>query len=377
MNSQAISHIMVIAGTRPEAIKMAPIVAELRRRPERFRCTVVSSGQHREMLYDAMRSFGLTVDVDLAIMRHNQTLPDLTAAAIQATSSIMIEHRPDFVLLQGDTTTVLSAALAAHYNKIDVGHVEAGLRTHDRYNPFPEEMNRTLLGPLASYHFAPTSRAADNLKKEGIEEKKIFITGNTVVDALETLRVGINERSITHHVRDAVIASKGRFVIVTLHRRESLGHDIEVIVASIYTLAARHPDRTFFFPVHLNPNVRKQIIPKLGQVKNIVLSDPINYIDMLYCLSCAELVLTDSGGLQEEAPSFCVPTLVLRRTTERQEGIEAGFCKLVPLEHNSITSIASLWLETDRRSQLIGRPNPYGDGQAAIRIVDILAEELR
>lgn len=368
-------HIMVIAGTRPEAVKMAPVVAELRRRPEQFRCTLVSTGQHREMLQQAMDSFGLAVDIDLAIMQPNQTLAGLTGAAVMACDAVIKDFGPDVVLVQGDTTTVLAASLAAYYNKIAVGHVEAGLRTNDRYNPFPEEMNRSLLGSLATYHFAPTDRAARSLRREGVPAKSIFVTGNTVVDALETLRSGLREEAVSSHVQAAVAAGKGRFVLVTCHRRESFGNDLEVIVGALKSLAERFPDRVFFFPVHLNPNVRQQVMPRLASIDNIILSDPVPYQDILYCLSRAELVLTDSGGLQEEAPSFHVPVIVLRRTTERPEGIRAGFSRLVALEHDAIVQLAGIWLKTGRRDKLAGRGNPYGDGGAARRIANILAGE--
>lgn len=365
-------HVMVIAGTRPEAVKVAPVVVELRRRRKEFRCTLVSTGQHREMLRQAMTSFGLDVDVDLDIMQPNQTLAGLTSAALLSCDVVIKDVRPDVVLVQGDTATVLAASLAAYYNKTAIGHIEAGLRTHDRYNPFPEEMNRSLLAPLATYHFAPTDRAVRNLRREGVPAESIFMTGNTVVDALETLRSNVREEDVSPHVRDAVAAAEGGFVLVTCHRRESFGNGLEVIVTALKSLAERFPDRVFFFPVHLNPNVRQQVMPRLASVDNIVLSDPVPYRDILYCLSKAELMLTDSGGLQEEAPSFHVPVIVLRHTTERPEGIRAGFSRLVALEHDAIVRLADTWLRTRRREKLVGRSNPYGDGGAAKRIVNIL-----
>ncbi len=377
MAEKARQHVMVVAGTRPEAVKMAPVVAELRRRPEQFHCTLVSTGQHREMLQQAMNSFGLTVDIDLAIMQPNQTLAGLTGAAVVACDSVIKEVGPDIVLVQGDTTTVLAASLAAYYNKIAVGHVEAGLRTNDRYNPFPEEINRSLLSRLATFHFAPTALAARSLRREGVLNENVFVTGNTVVDALHTLRAGLREDIVSSHVQAAVATGKGRFVLVTCHRRESFGNDLEVIVSALKSLAERFPDRIFFFPVHLNPNVREQVIPQLATVDNIILSDPVPYPDILYCLSKAELVLTDSGGLQEEAPSFHVPVIVLRHTTERPEGIRAGFSRLVALEHDAIVRLASAWLKTRRHEKLVGLSNPYGDGAAAKRIVDILAGNCR
>lgn len=369
-------HVMVFVGTRPEAVKMAPIVKALRRQPDKFRCSLVSTGQHREMLQQALQSFDLEADLDLAIMQPSQTLAGLTAVAVQACDQVLASQRPDVVLVQGDTTTVMAASLAAYYQRIPVGHVEAGLRTGQRYNPFPEEMNRSLMAPLATFHFAPTHEAAANLRREGVAEAHIHVTGNTVVDALETLQAGFREEIVSENVRDVVAKAGDRLVLVTCHRRESLGHDLDVIVRSLETLAGQFPDRLFFFPVHLNPRVRQQVLPRLGGISNIVLSDPVAYQDILYCLSKAELVLTDSGGLQEEAPSFHVPCLVLRQTTERPEGIRAGFTVLVPLDHEGLTRTVAEWLKSDRRYLLKGQPNPYGDGKAAERIVAILAQEL-
>lgn len=376
MTKRDTPHVMIFVGTRPEAVKMAPVVRELRRLSGEFRCSLVSTGQHREMLQQALGSFGLEADIDLDIMQPSQTLAGLTAAAVEACDKVLAAHRPDVVLVQGDTTTVVAAAMAAYYQRIPVGHVEAGLRTGERYNPFPEEMNRSLLAPLATYHFAPTRRAADNLRREGVADSRIHVTGNTVVDALESLRAGIGEHNTSASVRETVLKAEGRLVLVTCHRRESFGHDLEVIIGALKALAAEFPDRLFFFPVHLNPLVRQQVLPHLRGIANIALSDPIPYQDMLYCLSKAELVLTDSGGLQEETPSFHVPCLVLRRTTERPEGVEAGFAALVPMEHDGLTRAVSRWLRENRRQVLQGLPNPYGDGNAAQRIVRILAGEL-
>ncbi|MGZ9721678.1 non-hydrolyzing UDP-N-acetylglucosamine 2-epimerase [Rhizobium miluonense] len=370
-----VRHVMVIVGTRPEAVKMAPVIKALCARPETFRCTVVSTGQHREMLRQTLTSFGLSVDVDLDIMQPDQTLASLTGAAIGACEKIFQAARPDVVLVQGDTTTVLSASLAAHYAQIPVGHVEAGLRTYERYNPFPEEMNRKLVTSLATLHFAPTERSARQLRKEGVPPSKVFVTGNTVVDALEELRGRVTTGDVSPAVRERVARSQGRFVLVTCHRRESFAHDLNVIVDAIAMLADRFPDHTFFFPVHLNPNVRALVMPRLNGIENVVLADPVPYADILFCLSSAELVLTDSGGLQEEAPSFGVPVIVLRRTTERPEGVRAGFSRLVPIEQENIVSLASSWLRSHRKAMLAGRPNPYGDGNAAARIVDILSKE--
>ncbi len=361
----------VIVGTRPEAVKMAPVLKELRRRPTRFLAKLVSTGQHREMLYQTLSSFGLSPDIDLNIMTSEQTLGELTARVLTACEKVFKDDRPDLVLVQGDTTTVLSAALAAYYAKIPVGHVEAGLRSFDRYNPFPEEINRKMVSALATLHFAPTELSAAQLKGEGIEESHIFMTGNTVVDALKELRHTM-ANAVTPWVRASIEQSDEKLVLVTCHRRESFGKDLETILNAVRIIANQFPDRLFFFPVHLNPSVRTVVHARLSDVSNIHLCDPVSYADMLYALSKAELVLTDSGGLQEEAPSFGVPVVILRRTTERPEGIDAGFSSLSNIDENEIVSLAMRWLQTSRKKQLVGRPNPYGDGNAAARIVDSL-----
>jgi len=327
------------------------------------------------MLRQTLSSFDLFVDIDLDIMQPDQTLASLTGAAINACEKVFRDEKPDVVLVQGDTTTVLSASLAAHYAQVPVAHIEAGLRTHERYNPFPEEMNRRIVGSLASLHFAPTERSARQLRSEGVPASRIFVTGNTVVDALEQLRETNMSTSVSSIVRQQVTRSNGRFVLITCHRRESFARDLNVIVDAIASLAQTFTDRIFFFPVHLNPNVRSLVIPKLEGIPNVVLSDPVSYHDILFCLASAELVLTDSGGLQEEAPSFGVPVIVLRRTTERPEGVRAGFSRLVPIEHDEIVSLATSWLKFNRKQKLRGRSNPYGDGKAAARISEILATE--
>ena len=366
--------VMVVIGTRPEAVKMAPVISELKSRPQNFLCQVVSTGQHREMLRQTLSSFGLKVDIDLDLMQPDQTLASLTGTVVTACEKLFLAEKPDIILVQGDTTTVLAAALAAHYCRIPIGHVEAGLRTHERYNPFPEEMNRRLVASLASLHFAPTTLAEQSLLREGVEASKIFVTGNTVVDAIHSLRDRADGPAASPTIRAMVAAAQGRLVLITCHRRESFEHDLGIIVSALATLAANFPERTFFFPLHLNPNVRALVLPRLTGIANIVLADPIPYEDLQYCLAAAELVMTDSGGLQEEAPSFGVPVIVLRRTTERPEGVAAGFAQLVPIEHDGIVALAADWITSRRKSELVGKPSPFGDGQAAKRIADLVSE---
>lgn len=374
MVEAALRKIMVVIGTRPEAIKMAPVIKELKSRPHYFLCQVVSTGQHREMLRQTLNSFGLKVDIDLDVMQPNQTLASLTADVVTACEKLFLAEMPDIILLQGDTTTVLAAALAAHYCRIPVGHVEAGLRTQERYNPFPEEMNRRLVASLASLHFAPTALAEQSLLREGVDASKILVTGNTVVDAIHNLQDIAGGPEASPQIQAMVDAAQGRFVLITCHRRESIEHDLGVIVSALVTLAANFPERVFFFPVHLNPNVRALVLPRLTGIANIVLSDPVPYEDIQFCLAAAELVMTDSGGIQEEAPSFGVPVIVLRRTTERPEGITAGFAKLVPIEHDEIVALAADWITSGRKSELVGQPSPYGDGHASRRIADVLSQ---
>lgn len=377
MSRLSVRHVTVVLGTRPEALKLAPVVLALRARPEACRVTLLSTGQHRQMLAQALASFNLVPDIDLDVMVPNQTLAGLTAALLVRCQEFFEANRPDMVVVQGDTATVLAASLAAYYTRIPVAHVEAGLRTGDAYNPFPEEMNRRLVGSLAQVHLCPTTRAARQLASEGVPASRIVVTGNTIVDALELLRRTSDIAAVSAPVRHAVSRSNGKLILVTCHRRESFGADLGAIVAGITRLAREFPDRTVFFPVHLNPNVRAQVMPELAEVANVILSEPVGYADLLHVLSEAELVITDSGGIQEEAPSFGVPLIVVRRTTERPEGIRAGFARLVTPDADAIVTLATRWLKQHRKARLKGRANPYGDGRAAERIADrLLAEAL-
>ncbi|KIZ39172.1 MULTISPECIES: UDP-N-acetylglucosamine 2-epimerase (non-hydrolyzing) [Rhodopseudomonas] len=366
--------ILVLFGTRPECIKLAPIVAELRRRPEQFSTFVCASGQHREMLAQTLAAFDLVPDEDLAVMRHDQGLAELTAQLITKLTQTIRAVQPDLVLVQGDTATAFAGALAAFYQRIAVGHVEAGLRSYQRYNPFPEEGNRKLIGALADLHFAPTQRAVDALRREAIDPAAIHLTGNTVVDALLALRARLDTPAgaglVSATIRN-IAADAGRIVLITCHRRESFGDDLAAICRAIRRIALAHPQLQFVFPVHLNPNVRAQVMPLLGDIGNVSLLDPLGYVDFIYLLSRSVLALSDSGGIQEEAPSFGVPVLVLRSTTERQEGIDAGFAELVGADEELIVARAAHLLQ-GATAGLSGKANPYGDGTASRRIVDVI-----
>ncbi|NVO15249.1 MAG: UDP-N-acetylglucosamine 2-epimerase (non-hydrolyzing) [Rhodoplanes sp.] len=368
--------IMVVLGTRPECIKLAPVIAALERRPETFRTIVCSSGQHREMLDQTLASFGLKPHIDLGVMRPDQSLSELTAALITALARAIGEVRPDWIVVQGDTTTAFVASLAGYFQRVHVAHVEAGLRSFDRFNPFPEEINRRLVGVIADLHFAPTERAAAALRAETIPAESIHLTGNTVVDALAMLWRSLDTPAGAARILPSVRALTDRtrrLVLVTCHRRESFGGDLAAICRAVRRIAIAQPDCDVVYPVHLNPNVRAQAMPLLGGLPNLHLIDPVPYESLVHLLSRAELVLTDSGGIQEEAPSFGVPVLVLRWKTERPEGVDAGFAELVGADEDRIVARAEALLAADTRASLRDRPNPYGDGRAGERIADILA----
>ncbi|MFC0239689.1 non-hydrolyzing UDP-N-acetylglucosamine 2-epimerase [Rhodopseudomonas telluris] len=366
--------VLVVFGTRPECIKLAPVVAELRRRPTQFETFVCVTGQHREMLQQTLTAFDFAPDEDLAVMRPNQDLSELAALLLTGLARTIRTFAPDLVLVQGDTTTAFVGALAAFYQRVAVGHVEAGLRSYRRYNPFPEEGNRKLIGALADLHFAPTQRAADALLREGIDPAQIHITGNTVVDALLTLKARLDTPAgaelVSGEIR-AIAGEPGDLVLITCHRRESFGDDLAAICRAIRRIALAHPSVRFVFPVHLNPNVREQVMPLLGAVPNIRLLEPLGYIDFIFLLARSVLALSDSGGIQEEAPSFGVPVLVLRKTTERQEGIDAGFAELVGADEELIVARAATYLQNSSR-ELGTKANPYGNGDASKKIVDTI-----
>lgn len=361
--------VMSVFGTRPEAIKMAPIVGELQRRTGDIHSLVCVTAQHREMLDQVLSVFAVRPDHDLDLMRPDQALPELTARVLLETTRVLREERPDVVLVQGDTTTAMVAALAAFYEHIAVGHVEAGLRTNDRYYPFPEEINRRLIGPIASMHFAPTETAMAALRANGVPEEDLFLTGNTVVDALHQIVGSVHAPAMPYP------APGRRLVLVTAHRRENFGEPMARVFSAVRRLAATFPDTEFVYPVHPNPNVAAAAHQALGRTDRVHLIQPLDYVAFTHLLAKAHLVLTDSGGVQEEAPALGKPALVLRNETERPEGVEAGVALLVGTDEERIVAEASKLLNDPvAYARMSSSRSLYGDGNAAPRIVDIILE---
>lgn len=379
--------VLLVFGTRPEAIKMAPLVKELEKYPQAFHTLVCVSGQHREMLDQVLRLFDITPDYDLDIMRQGQDLYDITTRVLTGLRDVLQEVRPDVVLVHGDTTTSAAAALAAFYRQIPVGHVEAGLRTYDRYNPWPEEMNRQITGRIASYHFAPTPLARENLLKENIDDSLITVTGNTVIDALH-LAVQKIERDpalsgtlagqlSTAGYDVSRIASGKKMVLITGHRRENFGEGFANICRAVKHLAEKYPETDFIYPMHLNPNVRRPIAEIFGTVAtgNAFFIEPLEYLSFVFLMEKSTLVLTDSGGIQEEAPGLGKPVLVMRDTTERPEALAAGTVRLVGTDYDRIVGEVSRLLDDDNHYDAMSRAvNPYGDGLASQRIAQILGQ---
>lgn len=362
--------ILSIFGTRPEAIKMAPLVKELQQR-DCFQCEVAVTAQHRQMLDQVLSLFGINVDYDLNIMTDRQSLFSITTKALLGLRDVLDSSKPDMVLVHGDTTTTFAGALAAFYDGIKVGHVEAGLRTHNKWLPFPEEMNRKLTGALADLHFAPTRTARKNLLREGVSSQNIFVTGNTVIDALRTT---VKEDFVfSTDALNNLDFDRQKVVLVTAHRRENLGEPLENICHAIRKLADSFRDIKVVYPVHLNPAVRDTVFQILGQHERILLLDPLDTDEMHNLMAKSFLILTDSGGLQEEAPSLGKPVLVLRHETERPEAVKAGTVKIVGTDREVIYKEAARLLtnkqEYDRMANAV---NPYGDGRASIRIADFL-----
>lgn len=359
--------VVAVLGTRPEVIKLAPIVSELRRRRV-AECLVVSTGQHREMLDQMLEQFELDVDVELAVMRPAQRLADLTAELVRGLGAAIADLRPDWVLVQGDTSTTLCGALAGFYEGVPVAHVEAGLRTGDERSPFPEEANRRLVARLATLHFCPTARNAENLLLEGVPQERVLVTGNTVVDAL--LWAVDRARCLEPPVRRL----RRRRILLTVHRRESQGDAMRRVCRAVRTLCERG-DVEVVFPVHHSPAVREVVLPELDGVDGVHLCEPLDYLSVVQLLDSCDLVLSDSGGLQEEAPALGKPVLVLRDTTERQEAIEAGVARLVGTDPDAILHTASALLDDADAYAAMARPaNPFGDGRASARVVDALEE---
>ena len=362
--------VLCVVGTRPEAIKMAPVIRELRRHGARATVRVCATGQHREMLDQVLPLFDVVPDVDLQIMRPNQSLADVTAAAMLGLDRLIAAERPDWVVVQGDTTTAMVAALAGFYHRARIAHVEAGLRSGDRDHPFPEEVNRRLTDTLSDLHFAPTETARDNLLREGLDAATVFVTGNTVIDALHWVAALAPPRDLA-----AILPSNGaRLLLVTAHRRESFGTGIEEICLAVRDIARRYGDTVrLVYPVHLNPKVREPVERILGDVVNVALLPPLDYLRLVHLMKRSHLILTDSGGIQEEAPSLGVPVLVLREVTERPEAVLAGTTRVVGTSRERVVSETMRLLDDQSEYERMARPsNPYGDGHAAERIVAAL-----
>jgi UDP-N-acetylglucosamine 2-epimerase (non-hydrolysing) len=365
---------MTIIGTRPEAIKLVPLVLELQNRPDEFKSVVCVTGQHREMLDQVLDAFAITADHDLDLMAPNQSLGQVTARATSGLDEVFGEVKPHVAIVQGDTTTAFCGALVGHYHKTRIGHVEAGLRTGNKFSPFPEEMNRRLIGRLADLHFPPTAHAEKALLEEGVDPDSIFVTGNTVIDTLLLMRERVT-KDVPPEAKQILAATGGRrIVLVTGHRRESHGQGFESICNAIRAVADAHADTDFVYPVHLNPNVQEPVNRILGGHERIHLIQPLSYEPFVWLLNESTIVLTDSGGVQEEAPSFGKPVLVMRDTTERPEGVAAGNAKLVGTSQEKIeTELNELLTNPQAYAAMSEASNPYGDGTASRQIADALS----
>jgi len=365
--------VLVVIGTRPEGIKLAPVVAALRSEGA-VDTRVVLTGQHSELLDQALEAFDVQVDADLGIMREGQDLYDVVRECLTGLAPVVRDYRPDLVVLEGDTASVFTGSLVAFFERTRVAHVEAGLRSGDKWRPFPEEIFRRLTGVVADLHLAPTPEARANLLAEGVPESSIHVTGNTVVDAVR--QIAARNRPIRNPALADAIAAGGRLVLVTAHRRESFGEPLREAFAALRELANGYPDVRIVYPVHPNPNVQRAAREILGHSARIALTEPLDYPDLLAALQRATLVLTDSGGIQEEAPSFGTPVLVMRDVTERPEGVRAGVAKLVGTDRARILQAAAEILDSDSDLRAERWPNPYGDGHASERIADIIVHEL-
>lgn len=379
--------IMLVFGTRPEAIKMAPLVKEFEKHPDEFNTIVCVTGQHREMLDQVLKIFDIKPNYDLNIMKQGQDLYDVTCRVLTGMRDVLKEVQPDVVLVHGDTTTSTASALAAFYQQIPVGHVEAGLRTRNIYSPWPEEMNRQITGRIATYNFSPTQLSRQNLLEEKVDDEKITVTGNTVIDALYWVVEKIkNDKDLSIELQDILLKAgyntnrleKGRrLVLITGHRRENFGDGFINICNAIKTLTQKYPDADFVYPMHLNPNVRKPIHEVFGEdlsdLGNMFFIEPLEYLSFVYLMEKSSIVLTDSGGIQEEAPGLGKPVLVMRNTTERPEALDAGTVKLVGTDYDTIVnSVSTLLNNKEEYNKMSKAVNPYGDGKACGRIVDFI-----
>lgn len=365
--------VLTVFGTRPEAIKLAPVIKELEKRPDDFSSVVCVTGQHRHLLDQVLNVFEIKPQHDLSIMTEDQSLFDITTQGLLGIQKVLEIERPDILLVQGDTTTTFTSALAAFYLRVPIGHVEAGLRTRNKDHPFPEEINRRLTSHLADWHFAPTKRARENLLAEGIADKTVFITGNTVVDALLLATERLSSHTVAIPSEILSLIEWRKLILVTGHRRESFGEGFRNICEALREIARRHDDIVVVYPVHLNPNVQGPVRRLLGEVERVFLLEPLDYLSFVYLLQRAYLILTDSGGIQEEAPYLGKPVLVMREVTERPEGVEAGTVKVVGTDAATIIcETERLLLDATEYLRMARAHNPYGDGKAASRIVQLL-----
>jgi len=368
--------ILTIFGTRPEAIKLAPIIQRLKAEGSRLKATICVTAQHREMLDQVLGLFAIEPDIDLDLMQPGQTLAEITARVVLGIDQVLLQERPDVILVQGDTTTVMAVALAAFYRRIRIGHVEAGLRSGNLYSPFPEEVNRRVAGIVSGLHFAPTDTAVQALRREGVREDRIFLTGNPVIDALKMIVSRPIPEEAKQLLEKAGVSRNGcdpKLILVTAHRRENFGERFESLCRGLKAVVKRNRDVVIIYPVHLNPNVQEPVYRILGGQERIILTKPVEYDVLAHLMKAAHIVLTDSGGIQEEAPSLGKPVLVMRTETERPEGVEGGTAKLVgPSEERIVLETEILLRDESAYERMAKAINPYGDGHAAERIVDII-----
>lgn len=374
--------VLVSFGTRPECIKLAPVIKQLEKQDDMFDLTVCSTGQHKEMLDQVIDFFGLKPDFFLNLMTENQTLGSLSLKLLNQVDNIFSQTNPDVILVQGDTTTAFLLAIAAYYKKIKVGHIEAGLRTYNKFNPYPEEINRQLISRVADFNFAPTQKAVDNLKYEGINESTIFFTGNTIVDAVQLgiQKIESDDKLVKTKLWDDLgkIEAKKRMILITMHRRESFGKELKNVCFALKNIAKRYPEIQIIYPVHLNPNVRKPVHEILSRISNILLLEPLDYPSFIWMMKKSYFIITDSGGVQEEAPTLKKPVLVIRKHTERPESLELGISKLIGTDENEIEKNVSDLIENkDLYESMIPAKNPYGDGKASVKIAKILHNNLK
>ena len=371
-------NILISFGTRPEGIKLAPVIKCIEKQKDKFNLRVCSTGQHKEMLNQVLSLFEIKPHIFLNLMTENQSLSSLSSKLFNKMEKVISDINPDIILVQGDTTTAFLTALIAFYKKIKVGHVEAGLRTYDKYSPFPEEINRQLISRIADFNFTPTKKSFSNLLSEGIDSKTIFMTGNTIVDALIWMTKKIEKNK--HEIDSKEIFKKlknNKTIIVTMHRRESFGKDIENICYALKIVASKYKDIKIVYPVHLNPNVRKPVFEILSKIDNVILTDPLDYGSFVWLMYKSFFIITDSGGVQEEAPTFKKPVLVIRNKTERTESVDIGISKLIGTNVDSIVdNVSKLIDDKDIYDKMVTNVNPYGDGKASEKIVDVIYNNL-